>query len=331
MLTREIIIFDFETNGFNLTSVLSLSAIKAKITPEGLIEKERFNRFYFRTPGEALNPNAIEINKLSESAIAHFRSSVDYPEHYIDDVHSFIEFCGDADHFVAHNFSFDKDFVGFETLISFCTFMEAQKINTGKNNKLSDLAEFYKIPVNPDNLHSSMYDVEVLFEVLKAMYNDKNDNLFKFLDERPLNKKEQKYIQVRFNSYLRSKRELKEWALKNRKDDSKHFFNIASTIEALTLPKGDVSLNQFLNIANKELAPFGIETIKVLNFCNFLKSFKILDCIKTEVSTNDTSIEYGLYSIKRTSLTGDEYNIILCNNLGKKTIKTYLTKMVNEN
>lgn len=331
MLTREIIVFDFETNGFNGTSVLSLSAIKAEVTQKGLLEKERFNRFYYRTPGEALTPDAIAINKLNEATITKLRDGVDYPEHYIDDVHSFIEFCGDADHFVAHNFSFDRDFVGFETLISFCTFMEAQRINTGKNNKLSDLARFYNIEINEENLHSSMYDVEILFEILKAMYHSGNDNFLKFLGERPLNKKEQKYIQVRFNSYLRSKRDLKEWALKNRKEDSKHFFNVSSSIENIRLPKGDISITQFLNLANEVLMPFGIEKIQYINFCNFLKGSKILNCHKRNVNINENSKEYGFYSIKRVSEQGEEYEVILCNNQGKINLKSNLIKMISEN
>ncbi|MGL4733455.1 MAG: 3'-5' exonuclease, partial [Fusobacteriaceae bacterium] len=165
MLKRELIIFDFETNGFNGTSVLSLSAIKAQVLETGLKEIGRFNRFYYRTPGEAENLSALQINNLYSKNIDKFRENADYPEHYIDDIASFIEFCGDVDHFVAHNFSFDRDFVGFETLISFCTFLEARKMNIGKNYKLSDLAKYYGIHVDEENLHNSMYDVEILFQI----------------------------------------------------------------------------------------------------------------------------------------------------------------------
>lgn len=217
MLEREIIVFDFETNGFNGTSVLSLSAIKAKVLEDRLVEVERFNRFYYRTPGENENPAAIEINGLSAEVIKESRGDAEYSEHYIDDMHSFIEFCGDVDHFVAHNFSFDKDFVGFETLISFCTFIEARNINIGKYNKLSDLARYYGIEVKEENLHSSMYDVELLFDITDAMYREKNENLLKFLKDRPLNKKEQKYIQIRFNSYLKGKQDQRESFIKRQK------------------------------------------------------------------------------------------------------------------
>ncbi|MGL6119117.1 MAG: hypothetical protein ACRC0V_01300, partial [Fusobacteriaceae bacterium] len=123
---------------------------------------------------------------------------------------SFIEFCGDADHFIAHNFSFDRDFLCFESATFFCTFLESKKMNIGKYNKLSDLASYYGINSIEENLHSSMYDVEILFDIVKNIYREKNQNFMKFLEEKPMNKKEQKIIQTRFSCYLNKKRDLLE-------------------------------------------------------------------------------------------------------------------------
>lgn len=331
MYKREIIIFDFETNGFNGSSVLSLSAIKAVVLPDKLEEIDRFNRFYFRTPGEFVNPAAIQINGLDESSILKYRENADYPKHYIDDIESFIEFCGDIDHFVAHNFSFDKDFIGFEALISFCTFIESKNINIGKFNKLSDLAKFYDVEVDSDSLHSSMYDVEILFDVVKGMYKDKNENLLKFLSERPLNKKEQKYIQIRFNSYLKNKRELRDRTMKNYSSITDKSVEIKKVIENLHLQNSDMTISQFLTSANRALAPLGLENITSINFNNFLKKFDILSTVNKLTKTNENSIDFGIYEQVRSSLSGEEYEVILYNSLGKKTLKNYLIKMILEN
>lgn len=329
MLKRELIIFDFETNGFNGTSVLSLSAIKAQVLEDKLEEIGRFDRFYFRTPGEAENLSALQINNLYTKNIERFREGVDYPEHYIDDIASFVEFCGDADHFVAHNFSFDKDFVGFETLISFCTFLEARKMNIGKNYKLSDLARYYGIEVEMENLHSSMYDVEILFEILNKMYLAENENLIKFLLEKPLNKKESKYIQLRFNSYLKSKHEVRERFLsrQSRRPDIKEIVKI---IDAVKLPHSDINVSQFLKATNSILIDFGLQEIKATAFNNYLKKYEILGTEKSVTTINENSEKYGIYSKSRVDSTGKEYEVILYNNQGKKTLREFLVKYIGE-
>ncbi|MGL4392143.1 MAG: 3'-5' exonuclease, partial [Fusobacteriaceae bacterium] len=130
-MQREIIIFDFETNGFTGTSVLSLSAIKALVASDSIKEISRFNRFYFKTPGENDNSTAQKINGLTYQNILKCRGDATYPKYYVEDITSFIEFCGDADHFIAHNFSFDRDFLCFESATFFCTFLESKKMNIG--------------------------------------------------------------------------------------------------------------------------------------------------------------------------------------------------------
>ncbi|MGL5964081.1 MAG: 3'-5' exonuclease [Fusobacteriaceae bacterium] len=329
MLKREVIIFDFETNGFNGTSVLSLSAIKAQVLESGLKEVERFNRFYYRTPGEAENLSALQINNLYTENLDKFRKDVDYPEHYIDDITSFIEFCGDADHFVAHNVSFDKDFVGFETLISFCTFLEARKMNMGKNYKLSDLAKYYGIHVDEGNLHNSMYDVEILYQIIENMYMEKNENLLKFFTEKPMNKKEQKYIQVRFNSYLKSKNDTRERFLERQsRRPSKN--EIVKLIEEMRFSSSEINVSQFLKEVNPLLIRLGFQELKAAGFNNYLKKFDILSTVDGQTVTNENSEKYGISSKDRKDQNGKDYQVILYNNLGKKTMKEYLIKYIME-
>lgn len=328
MLGRELIIFDFETNGFNGTSVLSLSAIKAQVLETGLQEIGRFNRFYYRTPGEAENLSALQINNLYTKNIDKFRENVDYPEHYVDDITSFIEFCGDTDHFVAHNFSFDKDFVGFETLISFCTFLEAKKMNIGKN-KLSDLARYYGIEVDDENLHSSMYDVEILYDILNNMYKEGNENLIKFFVETPMNRKEQKYIQMRFNSYIKSKLETRERFIQRQsKRPGKN--EILKVINEMRIPSSDINVSQFLKEVNPLLMSLGFQELKAAGFNNYLKKFNILSTVDGQTATNENSEKYGIYSKDRKDLNGKDYQVILYNIQGKKTLKEYLGKYILE-
>lgn len=329
MLEREIIVFDFETNGFVGTSVLSLSAIKAKVLEDRLVEVDRFNRFYYRTPGENENPAAIEINGLSKEIIKESRGDAQYSEHYIDDIHSFIEFCGDTDHFVAHNFSFDKDFVGFETLISFCTFIEAKNINIGKYNKLSDLARYYGIEVKEENLHSSMYDVELLFDITDAMYREKNENLLSFLRDRPLNKKEQKYIQVRFNSYLKNKREQKERFVKMQENRVEKKNSYREVIEKISLPNYDITVTQFLNTVNKALEQMDIKAVSPVELNSYLKKNGILDGKNRVTSLSEKSESYGIYSAKREK-EGSFYEVILYNQKGKETLKKEILNLLEK-
>ncbi|MGL5577901.1 MAG: 3'-5' exonuclease, partial [Fusobacteriaceae bacterium] len=286
-------------------------------------------RFYYRTPGEAENLSALQINNLYSKNIDKFRENADYPEHYIDDIASFIEFCGDVDHFVAHNFSFDRDFVGFETLISFCTFLEARKMNIGKNYKLSDLAKYYGIHVDEENLHNSMYDVEILFQILDAMYMEKNENLLRFFIEKPMNKKEQKYIQVRFNSYLRSKHETRERFLE-RQSKGPGKSEIIKIIGEMKLPNSDINISQFLKEVNPLLISLGFQELKAAGFNNYLKKFKILSTVEGQTATNENSEKYGIYCKERRDQSGKEYQVILYNNLGKKTLKEYLGRYIME-
>lgn len=328
-MKRELIILDFETNGFAGTSVLSISAIKALVSDNEIVEIDRYNRYYHLTPGEIENPHAIAINNLSKSNLEVLRKDIDYPTFYIDDVQSFLDFCQDADHFIAHNFSFDREFICFETAISFCTFLESRKMNIGKYNKLSDFAAYYNIEIDPSNLHNSMYDVEVLFEIIQSMYEEKNSNFLIFLEERPLNKKEQKSIQTRFNSYLISKTALREKTLKNRIiiESKKETYDII--IKNLVLPEYDLSITQFLNIANTALLNIGLKKISSVIFNNFLKQKNILKNNNGTTTLSELSQGKGVFSILKKGNDDSTYEMILYNSLGKKTLKEELVLFIN--
>jgi DNA polymerase-3 subunit epsilon len=108
-----IIIFDIETNGLYAScSVLSCSAIKYEIDPDTheMTEIDRFNRYYY--PVEQFNPGAIDVNGLTRDVIAKKRGDETYPEHFQMDS-GFETFCSDTKRFVAHNISFDVQFIPF--------------------------------------------------------------------------------------------------------------------------------------------------------------------------------------------------------------------------
>ena len=72
---REIIIFDLETNGIKDCSVLSISAIKLAVDIENLNVREigKFDRYYYRNPGEKINFGAIRVNGLTDENISNIK------------------------------------------------------------------------------------------------------------------------------------------------------------------------------------------------------------------------------------------------------------------
>lgn len=186
----EVIFFDTETNGLKSeNSVLSISAIKTLVNYKEKSVKilDKYERFYY--PIEDYNPSAISVNKLDRENISRRRGNRMYPKHFIDDQLSFFYFCGDIQHFVAHNIEFDSKFLKKKLPKQFCT----MKSNTDiiklpsqhkgvlyKWPKLEEATHFYKILSNNNNFHDSMYDVEMTIEVFKAMLNcDKGNKLIK--------------------------------------------------------------------------------------------------------------------------------------------------------
>ena len=184
-----IIIFDVETNGLSgFYSVLSCSAIKYDFGPNTyeMTEIDRFNRYYY--PVEQFDTQAIDVNGLTREVITAKRGDSVYPDHFCMDS-AFETFCSDTERFVAHNISFDMQFIPLmEEKKKFCTMMTntdivcvyfmAQK-NEWKWPKLSETAIHYGIPFNENDLHNSMCDTEItakiFLKMIEAMNRDDNE------------------------------------------------------------------------------------------------------------------------------------------------------------
>ena len=187
-MEKIIVAFDTETNGFKPhNSVLSISAKKIKIN---LKEKTMesigdFNRFYYRGE-DPHNQKAIDINGLTSEKIKELRGDATYPEFYNEDRKSFEEFCKDIDLLVAHNYDFDSQFIDFTPLNSYCTMKEGSyiyKSTTGITAwpKLKDLAKFFNVKFEDENLHGSEYDVLILSRILFRMLKREDRNFMKKL------------------------------------------------------------------------------------------------------------------------------------------------------
>lgn len=99
---------DLETNGFKGTSVLSASSIV--FDEKGTIV-DFFNRFYF--PCEELDLRALRIHGLNMNRINWLRSFEKYPESFMEDTGSLVEFwdINNAEKIIVHNLSFDTSFL----------------------------------------------------------------------------------------------------------------------------------------------------------------------------------------------------------------------------
>lgn len=174
-----IIIFDVETNGLNGGySVLSCSAIKYEIDPNayGMTEIDRFNRYYY--PVEQFDPQAIAVNGLTKEVITEKRGDGTYPEHFCMDS-DFETFCSDTKRFIAHNISFDMQFIPFlAEKKKFCTMMTNMDIvcvnfmewkREWKWPKLSETAVHYGIQFCERELHGSMADAEITAKIFIKM------------------------------------------------------------------------------------------------------------------------------------------------------------------
>ena len=181
-----VIFWDTETNGLTArNSVLSISAIKCYFGMEGQSGGsgilERYERFYFRKPGEKLGEEAISVNGLSEEVINTLRKNAAYPQNFCDDINSFRLFCSDTRHFVGHNINYDKKYIDFELANMFCT-MKHNTIPAGlkrpcgkpKYPSLGETAVFYGIEFDENQLHRSMYDAFITYQVFcKMLDNEK--------------------------------------------------------------------------------------------------------------------------------------------------------------
>ena len=176
-----IIFWDTETNGLEKHhSVLSISALKCFFIVEDQKMSstiiERYERFYFRKPGEAIGEEAIAVNGLTDDIIASQRNGADYPENFCNDIEPFRLFCGDTRHFVGHNIFYDKQYINFWLPNMFCTMKSniailRLKRSNGKIKypSLAETAKFYGVEANADKLHGSMYDSYIAYQVFVKM------------------------------------------------------------------------------------------------------------------------------------------------------------------
>jgi len=192
-----IIFWDTETNGLEKHhSVLSISAIKCSLTIKNEKAKadiiERYERFYYRKHGEEIGEEAIEINGLTDEVIAERRGGAEYPDNFCDDIKPFRMFCSDTKHFVGHNIFFDTKYINFWLSNTFCTMMTNTNIIglKRKNGKpkypsLEETAKFFGVELNKDELHSSMYDSYITYQVfIKMIEHEKTrKKVFAFLNK----------------------------------------------------------------------------------------------------------------------------------------------------
>ena len=190
---RKIIVFDLETNGIKDCSVLSISAIKLEVDIENLNvrEIERFDRYYYRNPGEKINFGAIRVNGLTDENISILRKDRNYSKYFEED-YDFEDFCNGVKHFVAHNISFDSQFLNIPYMRKFCTMnenVENLKIEGKYGNykwpKLNETAKYYGIEVDELSTHRSDYDTYLCKEIFVKMLKDNNYNskILEFLSE----------------------------------------------------------------------------------------------------------------------------------------------------
>ena len=181
---RKIIIFDLETNGIKDCSVLSISAIKLEVDIESLNVREigKFDRYYYRNPGEKINFGAIRVNGLTDENISILRKDRNYSKYFEED-YDFEDFCDGVKHFVAHNISFDSQFLNIPYMKKFCTMNEnvenlkiEGKYGKYKWPKLNETAKYYGIEVDEFSTHRSDYDTYLCKEIFVKMLKDNNYN-----------------------------------------------------------------------------------------------------------------------------------------------------------
>jgi DNA polymerase-3 subunit epsilon len=174
-----IIVFDLETNGLHAgCSVLSCSAIKYDLNHDTYEMKEinRFNRYHY--PIEEFNYTATYYNGLTRDVITEKRGDSTYPENFSAD-HDFEKFCSDTESFVAHNISFDIQFVPFignkNILCTMMTNMDIVAVyfleskREWKWPKLSETAIHYGIQFSDRDIHSSIADAEITAKIFMKM------------------------------------------------------------------------------------------------------------------------------------------------------------------
>lgn len=186
-MTKHIIIFDVETNGFKGSSVLSVSGLKVKYVKNSnsfeIIDK--FSRYYFRNRDEILNEEAVYLNGLTDEKINSLREGQNYPLYFENDVDSFKKFCDNPVLYVAHNISFDTQFIPFisDKDNVFCKMKNNTHTNrNGKWPKLEETARYYKIKIDNNQFHNSEYDTEICLKIFQKMFQDDHPYLKQIAD-----------------------------------------------------------------------------------------------------------------------------------------------------
>lgn len=188
-----LIVFDTETNGMRNCSILSIAAIKLvyDFDTNSLKKIDEYYRFYYRKPGENIDYGALKVNGLYDKVIDEKRKNVNYPLYFHEDIESFKTFTGDTKHFIAHNIAFDRTFIPFALPQEFCTMKEnihiikIPKGSSYKWPKLNELATFYKVPLDNENLHDSYYDTLILARIVFRMTTHPiaKEKIIKFLNK----------------------------------------------------------------------------------------------------------------------------------------------------
>lgn len=168
---KDFIIFDFETNGLQGSSVLSISALKVRLIQDWsrLLPVKSFNRFYFIKPGEGINIKALKVHRLTGEILKKHRQCVDYPKYFVEDIPAFLDFKEGCDLAVGHGIEFDLSFIPNGTFNKYFCTMKANTPRGQKWPKLSQVAKRFGIFYNSSELHQSDYDVGVTLQVFEKM------------------------------------------------------------------------------------------------------------------------------------------------------------------
>lgn len=160
------IIFDTETTGFRPEEgerVIEIGAIEmVNRNPTG-----RTFHHYLNPEGKEVNPGAFQVHGLSNEFLADKKT-------FGEIVDEFIEFI-DGAHLVAHNASFDMNFINHELArvkrvpiddsVVIDTLQLARKKHPMAQNSLDRLCERYKIDNTKRTKHGALLDSELLAEV----------------------------------------------------------------------------------------------------------------------------------------------------------------------
>lgn len=174
--------FDTETNGLNgnRDSLLSICMVLARpIFRDDVLtldEVDVFKRFYF--PTEPYNTRATNVNGLTQSVLEQHRRGQDWPDHFCQDKKSVLKFVEPAGRFVAHNISFDRNFVPFDASPGFCTMHNLTDICRidhyygYKWPKLSEAVDILNVNIDDlgDNYHDAEFDVRCTMRLFEKCY-----------------------------------------------------------------------------------------------------------------------------------------------------------------